>query len=192
MTTRWVHPPDGCLFSALSFLEEITPKSQWNTKQHTLFAITNLYIVSLKPKINITSLASFLSLSLTPHIVLSMDISVLHKIVVSCSFRQHSSLPLIALHNSCKKSLSALVKIFNAATHHDHSHPPPAFTCQIDMHSLLLFPHHQKTYLPAPSPFQYSIHNFCKQNVMKTFWSTLSLQHIYSGSIYRKCQTKQS
>ena len=43
---------------------------------------------SIKPNIKI-----FLSLSCTPHIALTSDLPVLHKIYISISFRCHASLP---------------------------------------------------------------------------------------------------
>ena len=60
--------------------------------QRTLFAIANWSMVSFKPSMNIKSIDLFLSLSCTSHIALTMDLSVLHKIPISLSFRHHASL----------------------------------------------------------------------------------------------------
>ena len=49
--------------------------------------------LSFKLNIDYKSLALFLSLSCTPHIALIMDLSTLHKISISLSFRHHASIP---------------------------------------------------------------------------------------------------
>ena len=61
------------------------PSSILNTwpYQRTLFAIASWCIVSFRPSMNIKSVELFLPLSCTPHIALTMDLSVLHKIPIS-------------------------------------------------------------------------------------------------------------
>ena len=71
-----------------------------NTASHS-----QLIHVSFKPNRNIKYVDLFLPLSCTPHIALTMDLSVLNKIPISLSFRQHASLsqyywPFITLINN--------------------------------------------------------------------------------------------
>ena len=58
----------------------------------TQFAMTNWSIVSFKPNINIKSIDIFLPSSCTPHIVLTMDLTMPRKIPISLSFKHHASL----------------------------------------------------------------------------------------------------
>ena len=82
---------------------------QHMTYQCTQIATTNRSIVSMKHNININSPCLFLSLNHTPHVALTMDLSVLHKICISLSITMiHFYTELQAIHNSCKQPLSAL------------------------------------------------------------------------------------
>ena len=61
--------------------------------QRALFAIAYWFVVSLKPNMSVKSVDLFISLSCTPHIALTTDLSDLRKIPISLFFRHHASLP---------------------------------------------------------------------------------------------------
>ena len=77
----------------MPFSRHYHPLSSTNDHANEHFAIAILYIVSFKSRMNIKSVDIFLSFSCTPHIALTIDLSVLHKIPISLSFRHHTSLP---------------------------------------------------------------------------------------------------
>ena len=101
------------------------------------FAIANRSTVRFKSNINITFSALFPSLSCTPCIVLTMDLSVLHKIPMSLSSNHHASLRLMAIQTD---PISVIENLPHSSSPHSQnityphivqviteaSHPPPA------------------------------------------------------------------
>ena len=84
-----------------------------HTNKHCLPWPTDL-LFSFKPNMNIKSVDLFLSLSCTPHIALTMDLSVRCKIPISLSFKHHANFHtvLLVLCNSYGQLLSALEETF--------------------------------------------------------------------------------
>ena len=94
-STCFIHVLFGFLWPSTSksnALLKTWPCSLLNTwpGQWTMFAIANWSIVPFKPSISIKSMDVFMSLSCTPHIALTMDLSVLCKITISPSIICHA------------------------------------------------------------------------------------------------------
>ena len=84
----------------------------------TPFALAILSKVSFRPSIFISSSVFFLSTSFTPHIDLTIALSVLLKITISFSLKHHVSLPcnIADLSNYDTPSLSFSKKTFSQVT----------------------------------------------------------------------------
>ena len=157
-------------------------------------------------KPNIKYLDPFLSLSCTPHIALTMNLSVLHKIPISFSDTMlHFNTVFQALHNSNKQPLSALKEISCHTANITFPTRNP-LTCCSDSHSSLtsstctypvtkkcefLYCIHFTTLLffRLHCLSNSSLHIFSMYNIFKSLESPFSLQHIYRGCTYHTVHT---
>ena len=85
-------PPQSSFLPLTFNLKNKCPSQDITILSPLHMTIANWSMVSFKPNMNMKSLHFLLSVSCTPHIALTMDLSVLRKIPISLSFKRHASL----------------------------------------------------------------------------------------------------